>query len=308
MRPPSEDRGLARTPLDRMDGKRVVITGATSGIGRATATALGRLGAEMFLVSRNQIRGTSLARRLSASGAATEFIAADLTSPAQVRAAADRIRERWQTIDVLINNAGARFDTYGSTRDGGERTFATNHLGHFLFTGLLLDRLTAGPAGRIITVASSAAAAAQNDGRWQSTAADFNRKQAYAKSKLANLLFAFELARRLRSTPVRVMAVDPGGVATRFALKNGIIPWLKHVVSHGLKRNLVMPAKGADTAVFLASAAVLPPNANGGLFRHRRPIPACAAASDPAAAASLWSLSVALTGIDPARDLACLQT
>jgi NAD(P)-dependent dehydrogenase (short-subunit alcohol dehydrogenase family) len=300
MRPLSEDRRPAQAPLDRMDGKRVVITGATSGIGRATALALGRLGANMLLVSRNQMRGEALARRISASGAATEFIRADLTSQAQVRAAADQIRERWPSIDVLIDNAGARFDTYACTADGCERTFATNHLGHFLLTLLLLDRLIATPHARIIMVTSSAAAAAYNDGRWQCAAADYDRKQAYAKSKLANLLFLFELTRRLHDTQVQSMAVDPGGVATQLALRNGLIPWLKHIVSHGLRRDLVMPSKGADTVVFLASTTTLPPDAGGRLFRHRQPIRVCAAACDPALAKSLWSLSLALTELDPA--------
>jgi NAD(P)-dependent dehydrogenase (short-subunit alcohol dehydrogenase family) len=299
MRSPPDDRRQALAPLDRMDGKRVVITGATSGIGRATALALGHLGASILLVSRNQARGEALASRITASGATTESIEADLTSQVQVRAAADQIRERWPTIDVLINNAGARFDVYANTRDGCERTFASNHLGHFLLTLLLLDRLTAAPAARIITVASGAAAAAHNDGHWQYTAANYDRKQAYAKSKLANLLFTFELARRLHGTPVQSMAVDPGGVATRLALRNGLIPWLKHMVSHGLRRDLVLPAKGADTAVFLASTTALPSAAGGRLFRNRQPIRACAAAYDPALAASLWSLSVDLIGLDP---------
>jgi retinol dehydrogenase 14 len=254
----------------------------------------------VFLVSRNLAAGTSLARRIATStaGATAEFVTADLSSQTQVRAAADHIRARWPTLDVLINNAGARFDTHASTANGCERTFATNHLGHFLFTCLLLDRLTAAPAARVITLASGAAAQANNDGRWQYTAADFDRKQAYAKSKLANILFAFELARRLQGTPVQSMAVDPGMVATRFALNNGLIPWLKHLVSHGLRRELVTPVTGADTVVFLASTTRLPPNAEGGYFRNRLPARACAAAYDKATAASLWNMSVGLVGLD----------
>ncbi|MEO6993656.1 MAG: SDR family NAD(P)-dependent oxidoreductase, partial [Lacunisphaera sp.] len=120
-----------------MDGKKVVITGATSGIGRATALALGRMGANLLLVSRDRPSGVSLARRIAtlSAAASAEFIAADLSSLAQVRSAAKHIRERFSTIDVLINNAGARFDDFALTPDGCERTFATNHLGHFLLTG-----------------------------------------------------------------------------------------------------------------------------------------------------------------------------
>lgn len=279
----------------------MVVTGATSGIGRATALALGRLGANLLLVSRNRTAGTALARRIAASspGASTEFIEADLSSMAQVKAAANEIRDRGHAIDVLINNAGARFDTFAHTADGYERTFATNHLGHFLLTGLLLDQLVAAPAARIITVSSSAAAQANNDGVWQYTAGNFDRKQAYAKSKLANLLFAFELARRLQDTALASLAVDPGVVATHFARNNGLLPWLKHLIYHGRRRELLSATQGADTLVYLASSAALPANASGGYFRRRERTLACTAAEDPIAATSLWKLSVELTGIDP---------
>jgi NAD(P)-dependent dehydrogenase (short-subunit alcohol dehydrogenase family) len=283
-----------------MDGKRVVITGATSGIGRAAAFDLAGLGADVLLVSRKRAAGTALARRLASSfNVRAEFIEADLSSLIQVRAAAKQIRQRWETIDVLINNAGARFDTYGTTLDGCERTFATNHLGHFLLTGLLLDRLIAAREARIITVSSSASEQAVSDGRWQYGASDFDRKQAYAKSKLANLLFAFELARRLRGNSVISLAVDPGVVATRFALNNGLLPWLKHLIYHGRRRELLRPSQGADTIVYLASTTRLPATAAGGYFRGRQQIRACAAAYDPDAAISLWKISATLAGFDP---------
>jgi len=285
-----------------MDGKCVVITGATTGIGRATALALGRLGASVLLVSRNRALGLSLARKLSAPAAGTtaEFIEADLSSQPQVRRAAERIRERGPVIDVLINNAGARFDAHASTPDGLERTFATNHVGHFLLTCLLLDRLTAAAGARIITLSSSAAGQARNDGRWQFGAADYDRRQAYAKSKLANLVFAFELARRLRGTSVQSMAVDPGLVATRFARNNGLLPWLKHLVSHGLKGELRSPAGGADTVVFLASTTTLPPGAPGGFFCNRQLRRGPPAAYDTDVATELWRTSVSLCALSPA--------
>lgn len=286
--------------MDRMDGKRVVITGATSGIGRATARTLGRLGANLLLISRNRATGTALARRLEklSPGATAEFIEADLSSLAQVRGAANQIRARWSAIDVLINNAGARFDTYARTADNVERTFATNHLGHFLLTGLLLDRLVAAPDARIITVASSAAAQARADTPWQFEAANFERKQAYAKSKLASLLFAFELARRA-GTSVNSLAVDPGLVATRFARNNGLLSWLKHILYHGRKGELVGAAQGADTLVYLASVTALPSGAAGGLFHRRQKIHPCPAACDPVAAVDLWARSAALVGLNP---------
>lgn len=287
-----------------MDGKRVIITGATSGIGRATALALGNLGANLLLLSRNRSAAESLFRRIAgmASAASAEFIEVDLSSLAQVRAAAGHVRTRWSSIDVLINNAGARFDSYARTAEGNERTFATNHLGHFLLTNLLLDRLVAAPAARVITVSSSAAAHATNDGRWQYDATDYDRKQAYAKSKLANLLFAFELARRMEGTPVISMAVDPGVVATRFARNNGLLPWLKHLFYHGRRRELLSAPQGADTLVHLASTPSLPPDANGGYFRCRQKIVACPAACDATSASHLWNLSASLCGLERSAD------
>ena len=284
-----------------MNGIRVVITGATSGIGRATALTLGRLGADILLVSRNRVAGNSLVRQIAgfSTGARADFIETDLSSLAQVRSAASLIQQRWPAVDLLLNNAGARFDTYASTAEGFERTFATNHLGHFLLTGLLMDQLTAGRAARIITVSSGASAQAMNDGRWQYAAADFDRRQAYAKSKLANLLFAFELARRLAGTSIASLAVDPGIVATRFARNNGLIPWLKHLIYHGRKRELLTSAQGADTLIYLATETVLPPNASGSLFRQRQKIRACPAAYETDLAAGLWKMSAELTGFDP---------
>jgi NAD(P)-dependent dehydrogenase (short-subunit alcohol dehydrogenase family) len=149
-------------------------------------------------------------------------------------------------------------------------------------------------------VSSSAAAQAHNDGRWQYMAADYDRKQAYAKSKLANLLFAFELARRLQGSPVQSMAADPGLVATRFARNNGLVPWLKHLVYHGMRGELLSPAAGADTVVFLAATATLPPLASGGYFRERQLVRASPAAYDTNAAAGLWQMSAELCRVDPA--------
>ena len=287
---------------DQMHGKQVVITGATSGIGRAAALALGRRGANLLLVSRDRAAGTDLARRISAEPSAgrADFVETDLSCLAAVRAAAAQIRAVSPSIDVLINNAGARFDQFALTPEGTERTFATNHLGHFLLTGMLLDRLRQSPAARIITVTSSAAAQARVDGIWQFTDADaYERKQAYAKSKLANLMFAFELAHRLKSSAVLSLAVDPGIVATQFARNNGIIPWLKHLVAHGRRLELQSPSEGADTIVYLASTDRLAPNPSGALFRRRQLVPGCPAAYDANASADLWRLSTALTGVDP---------
>ena len=284
-----------------MKGKRVVITGATSGIGRATALALGKLGASQILVSRNEAEGAALVARLSASSPSVEFefVIADLSSLTQVRTAAAKITARWSQIDVLVNNAGARFDRHELTPEGNERTFATNHLGHFLLTGLLLDCLAASPVARIINVASVAAAQGRNDGLWQFDAAHYDRRQAYAKSKLANLLFTAGLARRLSGSGVQCLAVDPGVVATRFARNNGLLPWIKHLVAHGRKLELRSARAGADTIIHLATTHELPVDAAGKCFRDRQPTLVRPAANDPTAADTLWEISVRLTGVDP---------
>jgi len=284
----------------RLDGKRIVITGATSGIGRATAEILAKSGANLVLIGRNAKEGSSLASRFSnsAPNAQFEFIAADLSSLEQVRSAAERISAKCQRIDMLINNAGVRCDRYERTVDGYERTFATNHLGHFLLTGLLLGRLAEASSARIINVTSSAAAQAEITGPWQFEAAGYDRRQAYAKSKLANLLFTGEFVRR-NGSRINCVAADPGVVATRFARNNGVIAWLKHIISHGRKLELKSARAGADSLVYLATSPHLPAEANGKCYRDRKPIVICPAANDAEAASALWALSVSLTGIEP---------
>ena len=198
-------------------------------------------------------------------------------------------------IDVLVNNAGARHDTYRETVEGFEMTFAVNHLSHFLLTCLLLDGLKRAPQGRVITVSSGSHAAAQVDASWQLRPPAYDRKQAYAKSKLANLLFAYELADRLRDTNVTSNALDPGGVASGFALNNGLKSWLKHVVSHALRRDLVSPARAASTVVHLASSPDVA-GITGTFFCRGRESRSSPASYDRDLAAELWALSLRSVG------------
>jgi NAD(P)-dependent dehydrogenase (short-subunit alcohol dehydrogenase family) len=276
-----------------------VITGATSGIGAAAAVALARTGANVVVIGRSESRGRKLAERINGHprGGQAEFLLTDLSSQREVRALAQTIAERHRSVDALINNAGARFDTYGRTSDGLERTFATNHLSHFLLTCLLLENLMRAPQGRVINVSSGSHGAATATGDWQPEEAAYDRKAAYARSKLANILFTVELARRLAGTNVIVNAVDPGGVASRFALNNGLVSWLKHLVAHALRRDLVLPRTGAETIVYLAAAAEMA-GVTGKLFRQKREFQPSEAACDPRAAEELWALSVQWTGLD----------
>ena len=277
-----------------------VVTGATSGLGAAAALALGRAGAHVVLVGRHASRGRHVVARIHRHAGAghAEFLAADLSSQHDVRALAQTIAERHRRIDVLINNAGARFDRYAQTPEGFERTFATNHLSHFLLTRLLLENLLRAPHARVINVSSGSHGAATATGDWQLERAGYDRKLAYAKSKLANILFTVELARRLAGTSVTANAVDPGGVASRFALNNGLVSWLRHLVAHGMRRQLVLPRRGAETIIYLATAPEVR-TVSGKFFRDKQEVQPAAAATDREAARRLWTLSEQWTGLEP---------
>jgi NAD(P)-dependent dehydrogenase (short-subunit alcohol dehydrogenase family) len=281
-----------------MAGKTCVISGATSGIGRAAAIELAAMGANLVLVGRNADSGSRLVRRFNgaAKAARAEFLRADLSVQSEVRGLAATLLERYDRLDVLLNNAGARFDTYAESVDGIELTLATNHLSHFLLTSLLVPRLTAAPAARVITVASSAHYAAVPGAPWVLDAANFNRRLAYSQSKLANVMFAFELARRLASTAVASNAVDPGGVATNFARNNGMMSWTRHLIAHAIRRQLSTPRVGAEGLVYLSAAEEVT-GTTGAYFRGRRLAQPSAASHDRVEGARLWALSERLTGI-----------
>ena len=253
----------------------------------------------MVLVGRNKRRGANVARRLAqcAPNCLVRFIATDLSKQGEVRRLAKIIETEFDHVDVLINNAGARFDTYGATEDNIERTFATNHLAHFLLTGLLLGHLALAPFARVITVTSQVHHAAEADETWLHREQDYNRRQAYAKSKLANVLFAFELSRKLTGTRIVSNAVDPGVAATNFARNNGPVAWTKHLISHWVNGTLRSPAEAADSIVYLATSCETG-SLTGSLVRNRRVIQASEAAQDRALAEDLWNQSAQLVGID----------
>ena len=282
-----------------LTGQTCVITGATSGLGKAVALALGRLNAGLVLVGRNERAGAALARALRrpSSSAPIEYVRADLSRQSDVRALAERIAGTYRSVDILINNAGARFDAYGETPDGIELTFATNHLGHFLLTCLLAERLVeAVPPARVITVSSSTHVNATAEGPWSSSRQTYDRRLAYAKSKLANVMFAYELAERLTNTGVTSNAIDPGIVATNFARNNGVVSWLRHLMAHGLRRELISPRNGARPLVHLAVSNGLA-GVTGKYFRRDQQVDSSPASRDRQQARRLWELSVRLTGL-----------
>ncbi|MFT3868847.1 MAG: SDR family NAD(P)-dependent oxidoreductase [Nibricoccus sp.] len=277
--------------------KTAVITGATSGLGRAVAFRLARNDVRVILLGRRAKIGEKIARKIRrrhGDDSAT-FIAADLAEPEQVRTAAVAIRTDHSVIDILINNAGARNDQYLSAANGHEQTFACNHLGHFLLTCLLLDRLLAAPEGGVITVSSGNHGAVPGYGCWELNRENYDRRLAYARSKMANIVFASELARRLSPTKITSNVYEPGGVFSSFARNNGLLPWLRHLVSHSLKRDLAMPGRAADGILRLCSPAMQ--GISGRYVRREHDVTALSSFHTSHAASDLWALSVQATGI-----------
>lgn len=282
-----------------MNRRVCIITGGTSGIGLAAGRELSTQGFRLVLVGRSSAEGDRAVGIISGRfpSANVEFIQADISSMIEVRELASALSSKFAAIEILINNAGARFDHYSNSCGGIELTFATNHLGHYLLTHLLLDALDRSGSGRVITVSSGAHRSAKGDGVWQVPEGLYDRKQAYAKSKLANLLFAFELARRTEGMKVVSNAVDPGVVATRFARNNGLVAWAKHNGFHLLKGELRTPKRGAETIVQLATEPGLG-SVSGKLFRDRKMVRPGAHALDRNLASALWRESSELVGLE----------
>jgi NAD(P)-dependent dehydrogenase (short-subunit alcohol dehydrogenase family) len=223
-----------------------------------------------------------------------EFVKLDLSSLGSIREAAEKLR-KLGPIDVLINNAGAIFDRHALTGDGLERTFALNHMGYFLLTNLLLDRLKEAPAGRIVSVASEAHRGATLDFADLTGRNGARGWQAYRRSKLANILFTMELARRLAGTSVTANCLHPGFVASRFGdAGNGLA--MRFFIGLGKRLIAVTPKEGAKTIVFLAASPEVA-TVSGRYYAKRRAVEPSAAARDGAAARRLWDESAGIAGI-----------
>jgi NAD(P)-dependent dehydrogenase (short-subunit alcohol dehydrogenase family) len=276
-----------------MDGRTVVVTGANSGVGKATAVALAGAGAETLITARSEERGRqALADIRRASGSdRVDLVVFDLGDLASVRRGADQILERCPRIDVLINNAGLVQSERAETVDGFEATFAINHLGPFLLTRLLTERLVGSAPARVVNVASTAHQGARHGLDFddlQSTR-HYRGMQAYSRSKLANILFTNELARRLAGSGVTANSLHPGTVATGFARDDDAKGFLAFGVKL-IKPFILTPEKGARTSVYLASSPEVA-DVTGGYFVKCRPRTPSAAAQDEAAATLLWSIS-----------------
>jgi len=278
-----------------MKGKTVVITGGTSGIGEVAAEALAKMGARVVLVARDKSRGDATLARLrgSAPGVDHSLYLADLLRLAEMKRVAAQIADREPRIDVLINNAGALFAVRRLTEDGLERTFALNHMAYFVLTAGLREGLVAAGTARIINTASAAHQRATLDFDDVQSAKGFAATKAYGRSKLCNILFTRELARRLRGTGVTANCLHPGFVATRFADQSGGL--ISHVVWLA-KFFAIPPAEGAETIVYLASSPDVA-EVTGQYFYQCRPATPSTAAQDDRSASLLWQRSAALAGM-----------
>jgi NAD(P)-dependent dehydrogenase (short-subunit alcohol dehydrogenase family) len=266
-----------------------LITGATSGIGEVTARELARRGMHVVIVGRSAERvAATVARIKQATGVEIETLIADLSSQAGVRSVAEAFLQRHRRLDVLINNAGGFFASRQVSADGIELTWALNHMSYFLLTNLLIDTLRASAPARVINVSSDAHRSGVM--RWDDLqfTRGYNGWAAYAQSKLANILFSNELARRLEGTGVTSNALHPGFVATRFAHNNGII-W-GGLMALMQRLFAITPEEGAQTSIYLATAPEVA-TISGRYFVKSRETSPAPQAQDMAAAARLWEIS-----------------
>jgi len=281
-----------------MHGRTVLVTGATGGIGKSTALGLAAMGAHLAITGRDLERTETAAREIRAAGGGqVDVFVADLSSQAQVRRVAGEILGTPSRIDVLVNNVGGYWSTRHATADGLEHTFALNHLAPFLLTNLLLDRLKEGAPARVVTVSSNAQAMGRIDFDDLQGEISYSGARAYNQSKLANVLFTYELARRLQGTSVTANALHPGMVSTSFGAED---PGVAQRVFVPLLRPFMLSGKrGAATSIHLASATDLG-GVSGIFFAKGKPRNSSKDSYDQAAAARLWQVSTELTALTPA--------
>jgi NAD(P)-dependent dehydrogenase (short-subunit alcohol dehydrogenase family) len=272
-----------------MAGRTVLVTGGTGGIGRATALGLAAMGAHVAITGRNRERTEEAAREIrEASGEQVDGFVADLSARSEVRRLAAEVLQHLPRIHVLVNNVGGYWNTRHVTEDGLERTFALNHLAPFLLTDLLLDRLVQSAPARVVTVSSHAHTGGQIDFDDLQGERAYSGARAYNQSKLANILFTYELARRLTTTAVTANALHPGVVSTSFGAEDPgtaqrlLVPLIRPFMK--------TPARGAATTIHVASAPELE-RVTGRYFVVGKPRRSSERSYDEAVAARLWRMS-----------------
>ncbi len=282
-----------------MTGKVVLITGATNGIGKMAALEIAKIGATVVIVGRNPEKTEQVLAELKqqSGNEQIDMLLADLSVMEQVRSVTAAFKAKYDRLDVLLNNAGAFFSDRRESADGFELTFALNHLNYFLLTNLLLDMLKASSPARIVNVSSEAHQGVREinwdnlDGKQSYGMAGF---QAYGLSKLANILFTRELARRLDGTGVTANSLHPGTVATGFGQNNNNL--LIKVLLTLFKPFLKSPEQGAETLIYLSTAATVD-GVTGKYFASRAEAATSALAQDDEAARRLWDISAQMVGL-----------
>jgi NAD(P)-dependent dehydrogenase (short-subunit alcohol dehydrogenase family) len=270
-----------------MNGKICLVTGATNGIGKATAQALAQMGATVVIVGRNPAKCEAVVSEIrhNSGNNNVEALIADLSMMVEVRRVAAQFKAKYEKLHVLVNNAGGTFRKREVTSEGFEKTFALNHLNYFLLTNLLLDTLKASAPARIINVASDA---------HKGTRLNFDDLQsekssnAYGRSKLANVVFSYELARRLSGTGVTANVLHPGLVRTGFADSLGAVP--SAVIGFFMRFVGLTPEQGAQTSVYLATSTDVE-NVTGKYWEKSKAVQSSRAAYDETTWTRLWEVS-----------------
>jgi NAD(P)-dependent dehydrogenase (short-subunit alcohol dehydrogenase family) len=295
-----------RRPDWTLEDRTCLVTGATSGIGLETAVGLAREGARVLIVGRDPVRGEAARSQIAKQSGndRVELLLADLASQAEIQKLADAVKSRSDALHVLVNNAGVVNLKRQLTVDGFEATFAVNHLAYFALTLRLLDLLRASAPARIVNVASDAHRFGSLD--WDDLQSEQRYRglpfvaamRVYGSSKLLNILFTRELARRLADSHVTANCVHPGAVSTRLGTNNGGVG---QIVTGLLRPFMLSPAAGAETSIFLATSPEIA-DLSGRYFTRKREASCSRAAQDAAAARRLWDVSLELAGLgDAAR-------
>ncbi|MFL6379689.1 MAG: SDR family oxidoreductase [Nitrososphaeraceae archaeon] len=287
-----------------IEDKICLITGGTSGIGKEIAIGLAKMKANVVVVGRDKVRCEATVQEIHKNASITtnknrvSYLLADLSSQKSVKQLAKKFLDNYESLDILINNAGVFLSKRLTTVDGIEYTFAVNHLAPFLLTNLLLERMKSSSPSRIITTSSVAHKGARiNFDNLQFEGGRYNGLQAYRQSKLANILFTLELARRTKESGVISNCFHPGGVRTNLVHSS---PWYYRLIWVFISPFLVSPKKGADTGVYLASSPKVD-GITGKYFVKRKSIVLSGPANDPNAATRLWNISEELTGYNRKR-------
>ena len=278
-----------------MIGKTVLVTGGTGGIGMAAAIGLASMGARVGITGRGRARAEQAAAAIvrESGNPAVDVFVADMSSQAEVRRLAREVLATYQRLDVLLNNVGGFWAHRQVTADGLEHTFALNHLAPFLLTSLLLDRLMASAPARVVTVSSGAHTTGKLDFDDLMGQRKYSAQRAYSQSKLANVMFTYELARRLAGTGVTATVLHPGVTRTNFGAEDQAAFF--KVMQPLVRPFLNTPADGAATPIYLATSAEVA-GVTGRYFANRKPKASNRASYDTAAAARLWRVSAGLVG------------